>query len=97
MSDFEEFWKYYPKQRAGSKTKAYTSYCRVIKEKRATIETLLASVKKYAISEEVKRGFAKGCAAWLNDDRFNNEYTSTADNYSSDIDSFVAQWERSRK
>ena len=97
MSDFEEFWKYYPKQRAGSKTKAYSSYCRVIKEKRSTVEKLLASVKKYAISEEVKRGFAKGCSAWLNDDRFNNEYTSTADNYSSDVDAFVAQWERSRK
>lgn len=74
ISDFEEFWKEYPKQRAGSKDKAYTSYCRVIKEKRATVELLLESVKQYAQSEEVDKGFAKGCAAWLNDDRFNNQY-----------------------
>jgi len=71
---FEEFWKLYPKQRAGSKEKAYLSYCRALKEKRCTVERLLESVKKYSHCEEVERGFAKGCAAWLNDDRFNNEY-----------------------
>lgn len=84
MSDFEEFWKQYPKQRAGSKTKAYSSYCRVIKEKRSTVDQLLASVKKYASSTEVKRGFAKGCAAWLNDDRFNNSYEVEKDDFSID-------------
>lgn len=71
---FEEFWKEYPKQRAGSKQKAYTSYCRVIKEKRSTEDKLLESVKDYACSDEVARGYAKGCAAWLNDDRFNTIY-----------------------
>ena len=84
MSDFEEFWKHYPKQRVGSKTKAYSSYCRVIKEKRSTAERLLDSVKKYANSTEVKRGFAKGCAAWLNDDRFNNSYEVEKDDFSID-------------
>lgn len=86
MSDFEEFWKHYPKQRVGSKTKAYSSYCRVIKEKRSTAERLLDAVKKYANSTEVKRGFAKGCAAWLNDDRFNNSYEVEKDD-------FIIDWE----
>lgn len=71
---FEEFWKTYPKQRAGSRQKAYTSYCRVLKENRCTVDKLLSSARAYALSDEVKRGFAKGCAAWLNDDRFNVEY-----------------------
>lgn len=75
-TSFDEFWSKYPKQRAGSKSKAFSSYCRVIKEKRCTVEKLLEVCVKYAQSEEVKRGFAKGCAAWLNDDRFNNEYVA---------------------
>lgn len=68
--DFLNFWSVYPKQRAGSRDKAYSAYCRVLKEGRATSSELLASAQKYATSEEVAKGFAKGCAAWLNDDRF---------------------------
>lgn len=75
MSDFEEFWKIYPKQRAGNKQKAFQSYCKVLKEGRCSKEDLFMSVQSYAKSEEVARGFAKGCAAWLNDDRFNNDYS----------------------
>ena len=71
---FEMFWNKYPKQRAGSKEKAFKSYCKVIKENKCTEEKLLEVCVKYAQSEEVKKGFAKGCAAWLNDDRFNNQY-----------------------
>jgi hypothetical protein len=71
---FEFFWRVYPKQRAGSKEKAFSAYIRVIKEKRCTVEKLQEAVEKYSQSDEVERGFAKGCAAWLNDDRFNTEY-----------------------
>jgi DNA-binding MarR family transcriptional regulator len=71
---FEEFWREFPKQRAGSKKKAYKSYCLAIKEKRVTPEKMLEVVKKYSRSGEVERGYAKGCAAWINDDRFNCEY-----------------------
>lgn len=74
---FSKFWDMYPKQRAGSKAKAYASFCKAIKENRVTEEQLLQAVKVYAESDEVKRGFAKGCAAWLNDDRFNNKYDSS--------------------
>lgn len=72
--EFEEFWELYPRQRRGNKQKAYKAYIRVIKEKRATSENLLIAVNKYSNSDEVKRGFAKGCEAWLNDDRFNTNY-----------------------
>lgn len=71
---FEEFWSVYPKQRAGNKEKAYHAYCKAIKEKRASTEKILSAAKNYKNCDEVKRGFAKGCAAWLNDDRFNNSY-----------------------
>lgn len=98
IQEFEEFWKYYPKQRAGSKSKAYTSFCRAIKEKRITIERLLVVVKKYATSKEVEKGFAKGCAAWLNDDRFNQDYEQTeSEQWASDIDNYVARWNRGIK
>ena len=72
--NFEIFWKEYPKQRAGNKQKAYKAYCKVLTEKRADTDKLLDSVKNYALSEEVSKGYAKGCEAWLNDDRFNSEY-----------------------
>lgn len=72
--DFDLFWKEYPKKRAGNSKKAYKAYCEVINEGRADVEKLLQAVKDYAQSEEVAKGFAKGCAAWLNDDRFNCEY-----------------------
>lgn len=75
--NFNEFWTYYPKQRAGSKDKAYKSYLKVIKEKRATHEQLIRSVIAYGKSDEVARGYAKGCSAWLNDDRFLSEYRTT--------------------
>ena len=71
---FEKFWEEYPKQRIGNKEKAYSAYCRAIKEKRTTEEEILNSAKEYAKSEEVKRGFAKGCQAWINDDRFKIKY-----------------------
>ena len=74
LESFELFWKEYPKQRAGNKQKSFKAYCRVIKEKRSDEDKLLEAVKNYAKSEEVSRGFAKGCEAWLNDDRFNCEY-----------------------
>ena len=72
--NFDEFWSLYPKDRIGNKAKAYSAFCKVIKEKRATIDKLIASVKSYARSEEVHKDVAKGCAAWLNDDRFNQNY-----------------------
>ena len=74
LESFELFWKEYPKQRAGNKQKSFKAYCRVIKEKRSDEDKLLEAVKNYAKSEEVSNGFAKGCEAWLNDDRFNCEY-----------------------
>ena len=74
LKEFEIFWNLYPKQRAGSKKKAFTAYQQAIKEKRCTHDTLMQVVKYYAQSDEVKKGYAKGCQAWLNDDRFNNDY-----------------------
>jgi uncharacterized protein YdaU (DUF1376 family) len=72
-SDFLEFWKIYPKQRAGSKTKALHAYTKALK--RATKEEIFNGLEKYRRSSEVSGGFAKGCAAWLNDDRWTTDYT----------------------
>jgi len=73
-SSFEDFWKIYPKQRAGSRGKSETAYNKAIEDGRTTEEHLLRVVKLYADSEEVAIGRAKGCVAWFNDDRFNSEY-----------------------
>ena len=75
ISPFNEFWENYPKQRAGNKGKAYKAFCRAITEKRATPEQIVQASKVYATSDEVEKGFAKGAEAWLNDDRFNNDYS----------------------
>ena len=75
-AEFETFWDLYPRQRRGNKDKAYKAYCRAIENKRATSEQILEAVKKYAKSKTVLEGYAKGCEAWLNDDRFNWEYES---------------------
>ena len=74
--EFEKFWELFPKRRAGSKQKAYLAYKKALDEKRGTPDKIHAAVEKYRNSEEVRKGYAKGCAAWLNDDRFNDEYKS---------------------
>lgn len=78
-TDFETFWNLYPKQRIGNKDKAFKAYKRVLDEKRCTAEKLLEAVKKYRDCEDVKKGYAKGCEAWLNDDRFNWQYKESTD------------------
>ena len=69
-----EFKTVYPKTRAGSWQKAEVAYRAAI-GRGNTEDQLLAGVKAYAASDEVARGFAKGAAAWLNDDRFLNDYS----------------------
>lgn len=69
---FEEFWEQYPRQRRGAKDKAEIAYRKAIT--RDTEESILSGLLSYAASDEVARGFAKGAAAWLNDDRWANDY-----------------------
>ena len=71
---FETFWSVYPKKRAGSKEKAFKAYQSALRRKNATAEEINRVAAIYAKSDEVSRGFAKGAAAWLNDDRFLNDY-----------------------
>lgn len=73
--EFIQFWSVYPKQRAGNKQKAFAAYKRAIKEGRATAEQINRVAEIYSVSDEVKRGYAKGAEAWLNDDRFNVNYS----------------------
>jgi hypothetical protein len=70
--DFEEIWKIFPKQRRGNHSKAMASYRGALK--RASHDEIMGGVRAYVGSEEVERGMAKGCAAWLNDDRWASEY-----------------------
>ena len=71
---FAEFWSVYPKQRAGSKEKALKAYIKAIDERKAEPPQILNACKCYAESREVLEGYAKGCAAWLNDDRYLCDY-----------------------
>lgn len=72
--EFSEAWKNYPKLRAGSKEKARSAYTKAI-GRGASAGQINASIVEYARSDEVANGFAKGMAAWLNDDRFNSDYS----------------------
>ena len=69
---FDEFWTNFPRQRRGSKDKAEQSYRKALS--RAEEADIIAGTLAYAASDEVARGFAKGAAAWLNDDRWANDY-----------------------
>lgn len=71
---FEKFWFEFPKQRRGNKQKAKSAYAKAIKEKRATEGEIYDGVQAYKNSDEVREGYGKGAAAWLNDDRWANNY-----------------------
>ncbi len=72
---FERFWAEYPKQRAGAKEKALSAFDAALKRHRElTARSLIAKAQEYAQSDEVARGYAKGAQAWLNDDRFLQDY-----------------------
>jgi len=78
MEQFALFWRTFPNVRKGNMEKARKAYERVIREKRATPEQIQAACEAYAASEEANAEggrFCKGCAAWLNDDRFNVKYS----------------------
>ena len=70
--DFENFWSLYPRQRRGDKQKSLLAYKRAIKKD--TPENIYRGLETYACSDEVTKGYAKGCEAWLNDSRWLNEY-----------------------
>lgn len=70
---FELFWKNFPNQRKGSRDRALRAYRLAIK--RASAEKINLAVLQYAKSQEVRTGYAKGAAAWLNDDRYETDYS----------------------
>lgn len=70
---FEEFWEQFPRQRRGSKQKAQSAYDNAIE--RDTEDNIIDGVLRYAASDEVARGYAKGAQAWLNDDRWTSDYS----------------------
>lgn len=78
LNKFEEFWINFPRQRRGSKQKAKSAYSRAIK--RDSEENILNGLLSYAKSDEVRDGYAKGSEAWLNDDRWTNDYAMTPKN-----------------
>lgn len=69
---FDIFWELYPRQRRGDKIKSYDAYCKALEKD--TPENILDGLKAYSKSDEVKKGYAKGCQAWLNDSRWLNDY-----------------------
>ena len=70
--EFDEFWRLYPKQRAGSKDKAFKAYLKALAANKTTHEHLMRVVKVYANSKEVEAGYACGCERWFNDEKYNN-------------------------
>lgn len=70
---FEEWWSFFPKQRAGNKKKALEKYIKAIQEG-LTKDFLLAKVKEYANSDEVARGYACGAEVYFSKCKYNNEY-----------------------
>lgn len=69
---FEIFWKKFPKQRIGDKTKTIDAWKKAIKK--SPPEEILNGLEAYIGSSEVANGYAKGAAAWLNDSRWTSDY-----------------------
>jgi len=69
---FVKFWEAYPKTRRDSQNKTLPAYRKALTI--TTEENLYAAVIRYASSDEVARGFGKGTVAWLNGERWNNDY-----------------------
>ena len=76
---FEEWWSYFPKLRAGNKTKTFEKYIKAIEKDKLTPEWLLERVKEYAESKEVKEGYACGGEKYFNACKYNNQYKSGTD------------------
>lgn len=70
---FEDFWVLFPRKRRGDKQKGLRAFERALKKD--SYENIMDGLRAYAKSDEVAKGFAKGCEAWLNDSRWLNEYT----------------------
>lgn len=68
----EKFWNPYPKTRAGSKDAARKAMKKALTK--TSKEELENAVIRYAQSDEVARGYGKGAAAWLNDERWTHDY-----------------------
>jgi hypothetical protein len=78
--EFLEFWSIYPKQRAGSKENALKAWLKAIKK--SPPKEIIDGTRRYTTSDEVKRRFAKGAAAWLNDDGWRADYSPPINGYS---------------
>ena len=70
---FDQFWILFPRQRRGGKQNAQRSYKNALK--RASHQEIMEGLQAYCTSDEVAKGYAKGAAAWLNDDRWTTDYT----------------------
>ena len=75
---FEDFWSSFPKQRIGNREKARTAFAAAVKRTGQFAFQIVAKAREYAKSDEVARGYAKGAQAWLNDDRFLQDYKPAA-------------------
>lgn len=74
LPDFEKFWEMYPRQRRGSRTGALRAF---LKSTRQVLpEKIIDGLKRYLSSDDVIKGFAKGAQAWLNDEGWENTYST---------------------
>lgn len=73
ISGFEDFYKIFPSQRKGNREKVEAAYRQALT--RTAPEEIMTGLKSYLDSDEVNNGYAKGAAAWLNDDRWKINYT----------------------
>lgn len=71
--NFEAFWEAFPRTRRGNKQKAEAAYRQALS--RCSADEITSGLTAYVDSAEVANGFAKGAAAWLNDDRWGSDYS----------------------
>lgn len=77
--NFLDIWEVWPRKRRGNKDKAYSAYKSALK--RDTEENINNGIQAYIDSKEAKGDYAKGCAAWFNNEGWTNDYNKKGNSY----------------
>ena len=80
--EFEKFWLIFPKLRRGNKQKAQAAWVRAVR--RSSEKEIYNGCLEYSKSAEGNGKYAKGCEPWLNDERWEVDYSQRNESTSND-------------
>src|SRR6202035_724138 len=73
-SAFEAWWELFPEQHRVAKWKVADAYDEIIRSGVITVDELIDAVRRYAVSDDVARGYACAPLRWLNEERWHQDH-----------------------